>query len=429
MSVATTSRHTTRWWTAALTTATVLLASTSAVQATYPESPPPPAPDCGTTGAANSHAARAYSLKLAASVLGIDIGIPGSPAGAGVPDTGELPSTGGSNDATLVAISGVDLPIPLPKQLSLGAKILHNTTFGSGNTSGAYSSVADLNLAINNGLTNLLSVSASALNAYSTVKCVNKTRTVDAGRTGSKIAKLVIKVLGVPIVIPAQAPANTKIALPLALKLLAKGSIVLNEQVTSNGRQVVNAVHVNLEVLGLLNAAKIDLIISHAEANTTCGSGGDPDSCTCKFRDFVTGGGQFPANGGSVSFSVNGRAEGSNGPKGRLNIVDHTTRRHIKGDTMHDYQILGDQARALSYHCSDNTSGAIGVCQAFVQDNATSGGGSDLFGLYSAQEGQVYPTVPLLHGNIMLHKPNCGAGGGGGGGTSPPKPPKGPKPK
>lgn len=409
MSVATASRRPSRWWTGALTAVTVLMASTSAVQATYPETPPPPAPDCGTAGAANTHAARAYSLSLAASVLGINIGIPP------VPDTGQLPSNGGELDATLVKIDGVDLPIPLPKQISLGANILHNTAFGSGNTSNAYSAVTDLNLAINNGLTNLLSVSAGVLTAQSTVTCVARTRTVDSARTGSKIAKLVIKVLGVPIVIPAAAPANTKIALPLALKLLAKGSIVLNEQITLGGRQVVNAVHVNLEVLGLLNAAKIDLVISHAEANTTCGNGGDPDTCTCKARDFVTGGGQIAVDGGTASFSVNGRAANSNGPKGRVNLVDKTTRRHIKGDTLNDYQILGPTARALSYTCTDNLGSGPTVCQAFIQDDGTSGAGSDQFGLYPD-----YPSRFILHGNIVLHKPNCGgAGGGGGGGGSP----------
>lgn len=407
MSVVTASRRPSRWWIAPVTAITVLMAGTSAVQATTPEPPPPPAPDCGNAGAANTHAARAYSLSLAASLLGIDIGIPP------VPDTGQLPAGGGSNDATLVTIDGVALPVPTPNAVSLSARILHNTVHGSGNTSTAYSSVADLRLAINNGLTQLLSVSASVLNAYSTVKCVNKVRTVDASRTGSKIAKLVIKVMGVPIVIPAQAPPNTQVALPSQLAALAKGGIVLNEQFTSNGRQVVNAVHVKLEILGAVDAAKIDLVISHAEANTTCGNGSDPDSCTCKFRDFVTGGGQIPVDGGTASFSVNGRHEASNGPKGRLNLVDHTNRRHIKGDTMFDYQIVGDRDRTLSYNCSDNWSGNIGVCTAYIQDNGSSGGGSDLFGLSPG-----YPTVPLLHGNIVLHKPHCGTGGGstGGGG-------------
>lgn len=421
MRVSTVSPRPSRWWTGVVAAATVLMAGTSAVHATSVPPPPPPASDCGTAGAANTHAARAYSLSLAATVLGINVGIPP------VPDTGQLPSGGGDLDATLVTIEGVGLPIPLPKGIALDASILHNTAYGSGNTTTAYSSVTDLSLAINNGLTNLLSVSAGVLTAQSTVKCVNKTRTVDTARTGSDIANLAIKVLGVPIAIPASAPANTKIALPLALKLLAKGSIVLNEQTTVNGRQVVNALHVNLEILGSVNAAKIDLVVSHAESNTTCGSGTDPDSCTCKTRDFVTGGGQIKTPSGSTAaFSVNGRSADSVGPKGRLNLVDHGTRRHIKGDNMHDYQVLGETARALSYQCSDNQSGALGTCQAFIQDDGTSGAGVDQFGLHP-----FYPTVKLLRGNIVLHKPNCGVGGGsggdggGGGGTKPPKGPKG----
>jgi hypothetical protein len=411
MRAATTSRRPSRWWTAGLTAITVLMTGTSAVRAggeTCPvPPPPPPASDCSKPGAANTHAARAYSIGLDASVLGIGIDL------GPVPDTGQIPSGGGDKDATLVAAEGMgQLPIPLPRRLSLGAKILHNTAFGSGDTSNAYSSVTDLNLGIVSALTNtpLLSVSAGVLTAKATVRCKAHARTVDAARTGSKIAKLAIKVLGVPIVIPANAPANTKIALPAALKLLARGSIVLNEQVTTNGRQVVNALHINLEVLGLLNAAKIDLIVSHAEANITCGSGSDPDSCTCKTRDYVTGVGTVPGYFGPASFSIRGRAPDSIGPDGHVDIVDGPA--HIEGSTVREYSRYtgtpDDRGRKLEFSdCVNSLGGDPKTCWIDTEDLSAVNQGADKFGA-----SPYFGIGSITDGDIELFTPNCGSGGG-----------------
>lgn len=411
MSFTAASRGPSRWWTAALTAITVMMAGTSAARAgEICPPPPPPASDCGTTGAANTHAARAYSIALDASVLGIGVDL------GPVPDTGEIPSSGGDKDATLVSAEGQgELPIPLPKRLSLGAKILHNTAFGSGDTSAATSSVTDLNLGIVNTLTNtqLLSVSAGVLTAQAAVKCVSRQRTVDAANTKSKIANLAIKVLGIPIVIPANAPANTKIALPTALKLLAKGSITLNEQIPVGGRQVVNALHINLEVLGLLNAAKIDLVISHAEANITCGGGSNPNSCTCKTRDYLTGTGTVQGEYGIASFSVAGRATDSIGPEARLDIVDGSN--HVQGNTLstspdddYGYQrytgLPGDRGRKLVFvDCTTSLApGVTKTCYAETED-LSAVGGIDKFGApgYFASTG-------IKSGDIQLFTPNCG---------------------
>jgi hypothetical protein len=409
-------RRPSRWWTAGLTAVTVLMTGITAVTAgdhcPVPP-PPPPASDCSNPGAANTHAARAYSIGLDASVLGIGIDL------GPVPDTGQIPSSGGDKDATLVAAEGQGgLPILLPKRLSLGARILHNTAFGSGDTSNAYSSVTDLNLGIVNLLTNtpVLSVSAGVLTAKATVKCKAHVRTVDAAHTGSTIAKLAIKVLGVPIVIPANAPANTRIALPAALRLLARGGIVLNEQVTSNGRQVVNAVHINLEVLGLLNAAKVDLVISHAEANTTCGGGSDPDSCTCKARDYVTGSGTVQGGYGTASFSVRGHSVDTQGTEAaRLDIVDGSN--HLQGNTLstspdddYGYQKFtgapGDPGRKLVFvDCTTTLApGVTKTCYAETEDLSPAGG-TDKFGAPG-----FFDSSPILSGSIDLFAVSCGKG-------------------
>ena len=358
---------------------------------------PTPAPDCGTAGAANQFAGRAYSVKLDSTIAGIDVDL------GPVPDTGELGKTGGSKDATLATVDGVNLPYQMPSALTLNAAVLHNTVMGSGDMATAYSSVANLDLRLRNGATNVLAVSADAVTAESIVKCAAKARKVDYTRTGSEVVNLAIKVLGKSIVIPASAPPNTRLALPLELKLLASGSITLNEQTTVNGRHVVNAVHIKLNLLNtsLLKVAAIDLIISHAEANTVCGQGSDPDSCNCAVKDFVTGGGQFALDSGRASFSVHGGRHAS-GLKGGVNLVNHATRQHIKGSTLTAYSGSG-QARTLKFVCSDNTYLTGATCIADIEDNGTPGSGKDKFGLAPG-----YPKRLISGGNIVLHKPSCG---------------------
>lgn len=370
------------------------LLSSSASATGYPETP---APDCGTAGAANKFAARAYSVKLDSTVAGIDVDL------GPVPDTGEVSSTGGKKDATLATVNGVNLPMTMPRPLSLHAAVLHNTAFGSGNTASAYSAVLNLDLKLRNNLTELLAISADAVTAQSTVACRYKARKVDYDKTGSELVNLAIRVMGKKIVVPASAPPNTKLALPLELKLLASGSITLNEQTTVNGRHVVNAVHVRLNLLNsaLLKVASIDLIISHAEANTFCGQGSDPDSCHCPVKDFVTGGGQFTQDGARVTFAVHG-GNHSSGRNGGFNLVNHGTRQHIKGDQLLAYSGSG-QARTLKFTCSDNTYLSGATCVAYTEDNGTPGGGKDKFGLTPG-----YPKRLIDRGNIVLHTPSCG---------------------
>ncbi|MFE4972009.1 choice-of-anchor P family protein [Kitasatospora sp. NPDC056651] len=93
---------------------------------------------------------------------------------------------------------------------------------------------------------------------------VNSTCTATpTGATGSGlIAGGSVSIAGLPTNLQANAPANTKVSIPLV------GSIVLNEQTTdANGVLTVNAVHITL--LPSLNGA--NLVIGHA----SCG-GAEP---------------------------------------------------------------------------------------------------------------------------------------------------------
>ncbi|MFJ6620759.1 choice-of-anchor P family protein [Kitasatospora sp. NPDC091335] len=112
---------------------------------------------------------------------------------------------------------------------------------------------------------------------------INSTCTATpAGATGSGlIAGGSITVGIIPTNLQANAPANTRIDIPLV------GSIVLNEQTTdANGALTVNAVHITL--LPALNGA--NLVIGHAE----CG-GAEPAAAVPMINASVAG-----AGGGAV---------------------------------------------------------------------------------------------------------------------------------
>jgi hypothetical protein len=189
-----------------------------------------------------------------------------------------------------------------------------------------------------------------------------------AGQTGSDLAKLAISIMGMPVVIPASAPANTKIALPAALGPLVSGGITLNEQLVSSGRQVVNAVHVTLNVLNILGAsvASVNLIVSHAEAGETCGTGSNPNACNCSVKDFMTGIGFVDlASGDRINFGIHGGLMGS-GLKGHLNLIDHDTNQHFTSDSLSNYSGAdsGTTTRTLTFACTDGSTYTVAASTA-----------------------------------------------------------------
>ncbi|MFG2916137.1 choice-of-anchor P family protein [Kitasatospora sp. NPDC048298] len=106
---------------------------------------------------------------------------------------------------------------------------------------------------------------------------VNSTCTATpTGATGSGlIAGGSVSVAGIPTNLQANAPANTRVSIPLV------GSIVLNEQTTdANGVLTVNAVHITL--LPSLNGA--NLVIGHAQ----CG-GAEPAAAVPMINPSVAG--------------------------------------------------------------------------------------------------------------------------------------------
>ena len=181
-------------------------------------------------GATNARAATAYSghaRPLSVSAFG---------AAVNVGDTGALPTSGGSQSASLLNLNVLGL-------VTVG--LLQGTTSGSGDQSASSASVASVSVPI-------IGLTADVVKSQSTAKCNGTTPSVSGG---SQLVNVTL--LGLPVSAPMP---NVAITLPGGI------SVLLNEQTSSvNGNQgsiTVNAIHVT--------GPGIDIVIASAESDITC---------------------------------------------------------------------------------------------------------------------------------------------------------------
>src|SRR5712692_9916271 len=155
-------------------------------------------------------------------------------------DTGALPSSGGSLEASLLTVNVPGLAT---------AEVAHATTIGQGNHSDSEASVANLTLTVANN-----TISADLLMASAEAKCSNGAASVtgSADIVGLVVNGQAISVSGQP---------NQTVSLPLG------GQIIINEQSSSvsgnTGKITVNALHVIIPGVG-------EVVVSSAEADITC---------------------------------------------------------------------------------------------------------------------------------------------------------------
>src|SRR2546425_1228443 len=301
---------------------------------------------------------------------------PGLGASATLVDAGQLPSSGGAREASVLDASVPGL---------LTAEVLHATTVGQGNASRSEASVAELALTVGGN-----NISAGFLEARATAKCT------DAGATASgssDIARLTVN--GQTIAI--DGTPNQPVLLPNG-----RGKVVINEQTSGGAGDItVNALHV--VVTGVA-----DVIISSAHADISCAPAPPPPPPPgCTPADFVTGGGWITGtpSGAIANFGVaGGIKQGAlwghltyhdhdpNGPQVKgTGVTDYTsdatfpTMRHIKGTAEVDGQ------GGLTY-------------QVDVADNGEPGR-NDTFAISLSNGYKASGT--LGGGNIQLHQPAC----------------------
>jgi hypothetical protein len=183
-----------------------------------------------TVGVANAQAATSYSGRarpLSISAFG---------AGVSIGDTGALPSSGGSQSASLANLNLLGLA-------RIG--LLQGTTSGSGSQSTSEASLTSVSAAI-------VGVSADVIKSQSTAQCNGTTPSVSGS---SQLVNVTL--LGLPVSAPMP---NVRIVLPGGI------AVILNEQTsTVSGNQgsiTVNAIHVT--------GPGIDLVVASAESDITC---------------------------------------------------------------------------------------------------------------------------------------------------------------
>jgi hypothetical protein len=183
-----------------------------------------------TAGATNAGAATGYSGQarpLSVSAFG---------AGISVGDTGALPSSGGSQSASLTNLNVLGLA-------TVG--LLQGTTSGSGDQSASSASLVSVSVPI-------IGLTADVVKSQASATCSGTTPSVSGS---SQLVNVTL--LGLPISAPTP---NVAIRLPGGI------SVLLNEQTSSvNGNQgsmTVNAIHVT--------GPGIDIVVASAESDITC---------------------------------------------------------------------------------------------------------------------------------------------------------------
>jgi len=183
----------------------------------------------GTVGVANAQATTysGHGRPLSVTAFG---------AGVAIGDTGELPSTGGSQSASLTNLNVLGF-------VTVG--VLQGTTSGSGTQSTSQASLLSVAIPI-------VGLTADVLKSSSMAQCNGTTPSVSGS---SELVN--VTVLGLPISAPTP---NVAIVLPGGF------SVMLNEQTSSTsgtkGSITVNAIHVT--------GPGLDIVVSGAESDIDC---------------------------------------------------------------------------------------------------------------------------------------------------------------
>src|SRR2546422_5351550 len=328
------------------------------------------------------YSGRAYVVQ--ASVLGMQL--------PRVVDTGDLPSTGGAQEASLLTVP----PIALGSAVALnGAEVAHATTVGHGNASRSEASVADLSATVA-GTT----ITADFLMSRAAAQCHGSSPSVSGS---SELANLSISSIngGQPITVT-EAP-NQTIVLPSNA-----GTVVISEQSNSvsgqSGSMDVNALHVTI-ANPTVGPPLADVIVSHAHADITRPtSPSQPPACGATPTDFATGGGWIvsPSDpNAKANFAVAGGVK--NGFWGHLMYMDHGNGMRVKGTAVTGYDFypsFGSNGRQIVGWA--DVDGTAESYEADVADNGEPGAGVDKFQLTLNKASVPTASAILSGGNIQL---------------------------
>ena len=271
-------------------------------------------------------------------------------------DTGPLPSGGGFLDATPIAVS----------TSAVTAQVLLSVTSGFNDKAESQAAVADVVLLP--GSPN--QITADVLFSQSQATC--------SGVSGfSNIASLTLAGKAITVT----GSPNQAVSVPGVLTL------VINEQIVSGNSITVNALH-------LTTIGGIDVIVSSAHSDITCGVPPPPPKC----MNFVTGGGWISPNSGKDTFGFNAGLRGDCELKGHLEYQDHSTGIRVSTSSITSY---GGSGNTRTFGGQATVNGQLVTYTVTAVDGDEPGAGADQFTItlsngYSA-------TGTLGGGNIEIH--------------------------
>ncbi len=304
----------------------------------------------GGGGASNQFSGRAISISVHTSIADLVFA-----------DTGELPSSGGESDATVLTVTSS----------LVQAEVLLSVTMGFDSEASSAAAVADLVLLP--GTPNR--ITADFVRSDTKVTCSSVSGS-------SEIVNL--SLLGSTIVVTGE--ANQVITIPLV------GTLTINAVSTSQGSaNTATAVALDLKLF-----TGDEVKVSFAHSDITCGGGGGGGGVK---KNFMTGGGFIIVNGAHANFGfVAGFKPGKTTVSGQFNYIDHSSGKHVKSTTVTAYSGSGICRTFSGPGTVDGQSVnfTVNAC-----DNGEPGRGSDTF---SIQLSNGYSASGVLAGgNIQLH--------------------------
>jgi hypothetical protein len=285
-------------------------------------------------------------------------------------DTGPLPSSGGSQQASLLSAS-------VPGVAT--AEVLHATTIGQNDSSQSEASVASSTVTAGGN-----TVSADFLMSRATATCNSDGSSTTSG--SSEIVGLTINGQSVNV----SGSPNQTITLPNNT-----GAVIVNQRSTAPGSITVNALHV-------IVTGVADVVVSSAHADVSHCPSAQSHGGSCNGGDFVTGGGWIEPSGSRDTFAVAGGIK-NGGLWGHLEYHDRSASGpKVHGTGVTAYTVTGPTSRHIEGTAEIN--GQSGFTYAVdVADNGEPGR-SDVFAI-KLSNGYTAGPSNLRGGNIQLHDP------------------------
>jgi len=328
----------------------------------------PVAIGCGVTGCSTgTYSGRAYGAWIHTPLAGDTT----------VADTGDLPPEGGVIDATF---DHLDTPVAT-------ASLFFSLTTGVNGLAASAASTSYVTLIPGD----VPLVTTTFAFAWTSATC--------GGVMGAaEVANLYVQ--GNPVLVTND--ANQIVYVPGVFTLIIN-EVIVSQDATCNSI-TVNALH-------LWTAGGVEIVVSHAHSDITCGVPAGGGGGTEVPHDFITGGGfiyltgeKMDNNHGNFGF-VAGYKPGKDTLSGNFNYIDHLSKMHVKADSVDTYTVgkgPGDgPARTFTGMATvDGSSGHH--YEVTAQDNAEPGRGVDWFSL-SIPDLNYFVSGYLGGGNIQLH--------------------------